>query len=232
VNYAKAEVRRKNAECPAPGLRNGCGGATCRSATSSASGHVFLQTNPIFRDASRVLPRRAAAVPYSARWSRMIRLCSLMFAYVRICSLNGKIRGPLRQCDGSFSIRARGFTRWLALRRAGRHGSTAGEDARRYRKLGGHAYRACIPDFEPVSIHFRKRRSLTSPRPNGFPSPPRVSCPAIDVRFAHSGPLPRRERIGRRRKKIFSKRTQFSQVACATTRCSDFKRTPPETIDS
>jgi len=33
---------------------------------------------------------------------------------------------------------------------------------------------------------------------NGFPSPPRVSSPANDVRFAHCGPLPRRERRGRR----------------------------------
>ena len=45
-------MRRKNAECPAPGLRSGCDGATCRSATSSASGHLICRTNPIFREAA------------------------------------------------------------------------------------------------------------------------------------------------------------------------------------
>jgi hypothetical protein len=33
-------------------------------------------------------------------------------------------------------------------------------------------------------------RTLTSPRPNGFPSPPRDGFPTRDVRFAQSGPLP------------------------------------------
>ncbi len=32
------------------------------------------------------------------------------------------------------------------------------------------------------------KMGTTSPRPNGFPSPPRVSCPNWDVRFAHCGP--------------------------------------------
>jgi hypothetical protein len=32
--------------------------------------------------------------------------------------------------------------------------------------------------------------TLTSPRPNGFPSPPRYGFPTRDVRFAHRGPLP------------------------------------------
>src|ERR1700734_2547207 len=44
-----------------------------------------------------------------------------------------------------------------------------------------------------------KKRS-TSPQPNGFPSPPRDGFPTRDVRFAHCGPLPRRERRGRRRR--------------------------------
>jgi hypothetical protein len=45
---------------------------------------------------------------------------------------------------------------------------------------------------------FLPNRALTSPQPNGFPSPPRVSCPAYHQRFALRGPLPRRERRGRR----------------------------------
>jgi len=39
-------------------------------------------------------------------------------------------------------------------------------------------------------------RTLPSPQPNGFPSPPPVSCPADNQRFALRGPLPRRERRG------------------------------------
>jgi hypothetical protein len=34
------------------------------------------------------------------------------------------------------------------------------------------------------------KATLTSPRPSGFPSPPRFGFPIRDVRFAHRGPLP------------------------------------------
>jgi hypothetical protein len=95
-----------------------------------------------------------------------------MFGYVRLCSLNGKIRGRLRQWDCSFSVRARGFKRWLAIRRAGRHGSTAGEDARRYRKLGGHRegrkaeYCAYL---RLIALNFLgKSTSAAEPQPNEF----------------------------------------------------------------
>ena len=40
------------------------------------------------------------------------------------------------------------------------------------------------------------QRTAPSPPPNGFPSPPRVRCPARDVRFAHCGPpVGEREKI-------------------------------------
>jgi hypothetical protein len=34
----------------------------------------------------------------------------------------------------------------------------------------------------------KNERRATSPRPSGFPSPPRVSFPRKDVRFAKCGP--------------------------------------------
>jgi hypothetical protein len=37
-----------------------------------------------------------------------------------------------------------------------------------------------LPDY--------RGQQTPSSRPNGFPSPPRVSCPILDVRFAHRGP--------------------------------------------
>jgi hypothetical protein len=139
--------RSKKAECRMPGARFAqrlCG-VTRRSATSSSSGHVFCLSSPIFRGAGRVPPRLGSSRTLSVRSSRMIRLCSLMSAYVRIYSLIVKKMAAARQGNQPGIIfvfgvgdRAPVFRRdgnvWLSLRRAGRHGSTAGGDARRHRR--------------------------------------------------------------------------------------------------
>ena len=231
-------MRRKNAECPAPGLRSGCDGATCRSATSSASGHLICRTNPIFREAADHymevgIARRKRRMTQKASWRmeywsvRILMswaLTALPFRNAGLIALNvfrasqRKVRVSLPECHDvnrngpeekrNFCRTNPNFRKYVQHNNKQRSKCTSERrdplTSRLTADTEGHPLTPTLSpsggEGEDFVSHGSRVQSanVSYGEFNGFPSPPRVSCPAIDVRFAHCGPLPRREQRGRR----------------------------------
>jgi len=87
----------QNGECPAPGLRNGFAALLAALRRVPPRVRVFSFQSGMGGTRQSFQTRSYPAMP-----GGMIRLCSLMFAYVRICSLNSPIKNYGHCCWEKF----------------------------------------------------------------------------------------------------------------------------------